>query len=709
MDVENMLEAEDKLNSAILLDGNYFIMDSEQLVSNPFAELQQEAVQQAEQQGKRSTMTERLTSVKNNVCENHFLMARSRLEREKTSRLKQLHDNSNRLRHEVKLLDLDKQRHQVEIKRRVEPDKDHSYDEVQVSNTEKRLGANIASFYLDKRLKYPVRIRSVSDISLTPTVQKARASLRQSELKKSSSEEIGDGAADGNTRNMSRAQTAKSVSSSLHSSVASQASGPPRSLFRRRDSRSAPLHTRSGRNGAGSGLGSAGWTGSKTSLLPAISTADKRQRRLGGTKGSRSATGKDKNNNDEVQNVAPHVVKFAFENPLKILASNEESAKLFSQPRAAYYPGATRSVHPHHNHTGYSDTSEDEDDDGTTLPDRIDLKAMFSTAENPVAEYTLQGMQASHGIGNCVAGLTPHQLAMLRKAQGPPPRLTTDMMQVETDKINNKVKSFMTTLAYNTAAQAASRKLSIIEQLNNDENKLNSNTNITITDLKGDKTQQQQPLPRFVSKGTSTNTGVNTNSNKETITSDLSAQNQTSGTLTDITITVTDENAASTQPQGQAPKYSWKYIRGREQHTSQGETGLGEVGEKGGDNVRAEDLILQALTGIPMRNALHTHVPLHSASRALRHTATFKMHKVVERLIGERTKYQRHQVDELKRQMSIDGGVGGPGGAGPLDVAGDGTGTGSGAGNPGPQGPPSRRISRVSISSIGSDRKLAAR
>ena len=87
---------------SVSLTGNYFIMDSEQLVSNPFAELQQEAVQQAEQnQGKRNSMTEKLTSVKNNVCEKHFVMARSRLEREKTSRLKQLHDHANRLRHQV--------------------------------------------------------------------------------------------------------------------------------------------------------------------------------------------------------------------------------------------------------------------------------------------------------------------------------------------------------------------------------------------------------------------------------------------------------------------------------------------------------------------------------------------------------------------------------------------------------------------------------
>lgn len=73
-------------------------MDTEQLVSNPFKELQKDAANEAH---KKNSMTERLTSVKNNICENHFVMTKSRLERQKTSRLKQLHDNSNKLRLEV--------------------------------------------------------------------------------------------------------------------------------------------------------------------------------------------------------------------------------------------------------------------------------------------------------------------------------------------------------------------------------------------------------------------------------------------------------------------------------------------------------------------------------------------------------------------------------------------------------------------------------
>jgi hypothetical protein len=78
----------------------------------------------------------------------------------------------------VKLLDLDRQRHTIEVKKRVMPTRDYSYDETQLTNTEKRLGANICSFYLERRMKYPMRLKSVSDISMSPMVRKARQALK---------------------------------------------------------------------------------------------------------------------------------------------------------------------------------------------------------------------------------------------------------------------------------------------------------------------------------------------------------------------------------------------------------------------------------------------------------------------------------------------------------------------------------------------------
>ena len=435
--------------------------------------------------------------------------------------------------------------------------------------------------------------------------------------------------------------------------------------------------------------------------------------------GSKSATGK-QGSNSEVKH-APTVVKFAFENPLKILASNEESAKLFAQNRAAYYPGATRAVNPHHNSNGFSfsDTSdEDDDEDGAALPDRIDLRAMFynkaqgDNENRPMNANTTGGeVNINHGdisMGNCGAGLTPHQLALLRKAQGPPPRLTTDMMQGEQDKINTKVKTFMNRLAHVNATQQSysNRKLSSL--LEDVSHKMDSTTTITITDLgigtAGDN--QQQSLPKFISKGTSTAENTTLASEKTNLlslsksasTPNLNKHDAIEGSK--ISTEGTDGDIIRTsdhQETEQAPKYNWRLIRGREQHANSNEED-GPGGLKNPTTVRPEDLVLQALTGIPIRNALQTHVPLHSASRALRHTATFKMHKIVERLISERTKYQRHQVDQLKRQMSLDAGQGGGGGAGlQADEPRD------GLGNSGDKREPdrlvTRKISQVSINS----------
>ena len=76
-----------------------------------------------------------------------------------------------------KLLDLDRQKHTIEVKKRVMPDRDYSYDETQIHNTEKRLGANICSFYLERKMKYPMRLKSVSDISITPLVRQGKGRI----------------------------------------------------------------------------------------------------------------------------------------------------------------------------------------------------------------------------------------------------------------------------------------------------------------------------------------------------------------------------------------------------------------------------------------------------------------------------------------------------------------------------------------------------
>lgn len=42
-----------------------------------------------------------MTSVKNNVCENYYLMARDQIEKDELNVLKEIHDKSSKLRYEV--------------------------------------------------------------------------------------------------------------------------------------------------------------------------------------------------------------------------------------------------------------------------------------------------------------------------------------------------------------------------------------------------------------------------------------------------------------------------------------------------------------------------------------------------------------------------------------------------------------------------------
>lgn len=111
-------------------------MDSEQLVSNPFQEMQHEAMENQ----KKSSLTEKLVSVKNNVCEKHFLMKAEKLNKELSQNMKKIHENSSELRYQIKLYDINKRKIDLETKQRMQPRRDFSYDAFQIENSEKRLG-----------------------------------------------------------------------------------------------------------------------------------------------------------------------------------------------------------------------------------------------------------------------------------------------------------------------------------------------------------------------------------------------------------------------------------------------------------------------------------------------------------------------------------------------------------------------------------------
>ncbi|CAG5116478.1 unnamed protein product, partial [Candidula unifasciata] len=136
--------------------GNFFIMDSETLAVNAYQETQQTAISEML---KKNSLTETVTSIKNRVCQNHFNLTRSRLDNQRTRRLRQLLDHSITLRHEVRLLQLDRQRQALEVKKRLHPDAHLKYEDIRLCNRERHLGLSTAPCYLDKRQQFPVRLR----------------------------------------------------------------------------------------------------------------------------------------------------------------------------------------------------------------------------------------------------------------------------------------------------------------------------------------------------------------------------------------------------------------------------------------------------------------------------------------------------------------------------------------------------------------------
>ncbi|KAH9504964.1 hypothetical protein Btru_061175 [Bulinus truncatus] len=532
--------------------GNFFIMDSEQLVSKPFRELQMEAANEAQ---KKSSMTEKLTTVKNNICENHYVMTKEQLERQKMSRLKQLHDNSNKLRQEVKLFNLDRQRHLVEVKKRLRPEKDYSYDETQVLNMERRLGANIASGYLDKKLKYPIRLRSINDIKATPVIQKARECLQQHVMQRTIDTTL--------RASPRRSQTARS-----------EATPVPSAVYQRRNSRSAPFTSRP--------------SDQNTTSLPTIF-------HQGGL------------TSRQEQPPQTARVKFSFHQTDPSLTARTNTFL------------SDKSLHETKQESESS--SEDDPDDDRDVPDYIDLQALFHG--NVMSSNSGKNGQSLVSAGHATSIQTP---GSIRRRPGSPARLTTDMLQVEMDQINSKINTFIKTLSEPRRVQASS---------DDDDDFYVGNTAQSFSKLAGN-TFRNKPVSYPINRlAKPIGVSINTDPQVTPSTANHPPMPPLPSELTDVSHTAEVTGVPKTP---RTPKYSWKYIRGRFQGRGKGEQST-------------EELVLQALTGVPISNSMYSHVPLRTASRALRHTATFKMHKVVEKLIQERTRYERLQVEELKKQL----------------------------------------------------------
>ncbi|KAK7114607.1 hypothetical protein V1264_000643 [Littorina saxatilis] len=327
----------------------------------------------------------------------------------------------------------------------------------------------------------------------------------------------------------------------------------------------------------------------------------------------------------EQRGVKPAHVKFMFKDPLKILTTKDKDTDDSASTRShayTYHPGMEHDRERFNSF--FLESSDDEDD--PYLPDHIDLRALLFDREGRRDE-AVSMKSVTHG--NHVP--TP----ILRRSNMYAPKFTQELIQQENDQVQGKVDRFL-------------------QELHDHANRqYDSDSDIEDEGVFAQHRLPPRPATVHVPPIYTTKPSLST------------------------TLTTDDDNSTSTcagrrkkleqNKTPRIPKDAWKYIRGRSKDRSLRGT------------YTAEDLVLQTLTGVPLSRSLTARIPLHSAGRAMRHTATFKMRKVVERLVNDRTKYQQHEIEELKTKMESG-----------MDLA-----TSAATLTPGPGGIPSRNPSRM--------------
>ncbi|XP_074644230.1 uncharacterized protein LOC141901055 [Tubulanus polymorphus] len=123
---------------------------------------------------------QKVTGVKNSQHERQLKKHNKLIDRQKNRKMRLISDDTNNLRHEFKLIQLSKQKNDLEIRKRDNPVEDYSLHEAGIATSERFLRNSVQSYYLDKTNSF--RRRSIPDPEhVTPLIARARESLRNKE------------------------------------------------------------------------------------------------------------------------------------------------------------------------------------------------------------------------------------------------------------------------------------------------------------------------------------------------------------------------------------------------------------------------------------------------------------------------------------------------------------------------------------------------
>ena len=573
-------------------------MDSEQLVCNPYQELQNEAMDSV----KKSSFTEKLTSVKNNVCE-HQLKTKARyIDRERQHKLRNLHIDSNNLRYEVKLMDIKRQKNELEMQKRIQPEKDFSYDARQISNTEKRLGViDEDTYYLAKKQKYPLRGNILRDHNKKPIIKQARKTMHDHKMNQKKEAE--------NEENEERAYTALTTSTAINI-----VSTPP----------SRQENHPIGPNGNGR---------RNSKSAPPLSQ---------GGNGYRTPNAND--NEEKLPNIQSRVgtatknVKFLVEEPKAFRQSSPSKLQ--------------RSKTFHHGMRLTQSASEafwdSDSDDDYAMSEKIDLRAILFGSKSQEARNSLPS-----GLSG---GITPRTLTRLSSADVPlpsrcqPSRPTEEQVIAENKKLRNKIDKFLGTIR---KPETEMDKKSHDKVVTKDKESKDSKDKTKDKDkdkAKGDKSEKPEVMSESVAKAI-TYMKIFSKPIDPSLQwggGPVRRQESTDKLEREISQLSEQEQVLEELP----PKKMWEFIKT--------EISNGNVKRK----YSANALLLQQLTGILIEGKKRHVIPTNAASRALRHTPTFKMRRVVEEMMRQRTRFEQQEVERLqKKEQYGEGGMYGVGGA----------------------------------------------
>ncbi|XP_060597492.1 uncharacterized protein LOC132751338 isoform X2 [Ruditapes philippinarum] len=561
--------------------GNYFIMDTEQVISNPYQDLQSEALDSA----KKSSLTERLTAVRNNVCEHNLRTATNHLEKQRTHSMRNLHMDTSNLRYQVKIMDIDRRKNDLALQKRINPKKDFSYDNRQISTSAKRLGiTSEESFYLDRKLQYPLRGNILKDHNAKPLIKKARKTMADYSIRKKNEQNESERAQTAIT--LERATTAHTVSTTMEILSPEPSSKDQRKM--RYGSKSAPPPKLSVSDPQRS-----------HSRLSAIDETDAKLPNI---------------RTPSVSNVTPRQpkshVKFNVTRSQPFRQSTPE--KLYRSK--TWMPRVTRS---------YSEGWDSDDDDDYLYSEKVDLRALFfgNKSQSGDAKSAISGISTAHTSTTRMSGEIPIQF----RAPQAKPKVTEEMLLKEQKQIKDKIDSFLGTMKKDE--QADKKKEEKEEPKETEEDKAKKETLSKAAIL---LSVFSKPLDRSKTWGFAPPRQEKKVEKVEKV------------TKVEIEKPIEEDDATPKNP-----KDFWKLIKTNIQN--------GNVKKR---KYTANDLLLQQLTGILVHADQKTNIPINAASRALRHTPTFKMRRVVEELMRQRTRYEQQEIDKLQQQENnLDGGV----------------------------------------------------